>query len=81
MCVQCVIVCVCVMVSVWECARVIGCMCDGLCVCFCVCVQAVVVSYNEDVEVGRCVSRMVDLQCTWAWQVRLVGLSQVNQPY
>jgi len=44
-------------------------------------VQAVVVSYNEDVEVGRCVSRMVDLQCTWAWQVRLVGLSQVNQPY
>lgn len=35
----------------------------------CVCVQEVVVSYNEDVEVGRCVSKMVNLQCTWAWEV------------
>ena len=32
--------------------------------------QSVVVSYNEDVEVGRCVSKMLKLQCTWAWEVR-----------
>ena len=31
--------------------------------------QTVIVSYNEDVEVGRCVSRMLELQCTWAWEV------------
>ena len=32
--------------------------------------QTVVVSWNEDVEIGRCVSKMLQLQCTWAWQVR-----------
>ena len=30
--------------------------------------QSVVVSYNEDVEVGRCVSKKLDLQCTWSWE-------------
>ena len=34
--------------------------------------QSVVVSYNEDVEVGRCVSKMLQLQCTWAWEVSAV---------
>lgn len=29
-----------------------------------------VVSYNEDVEVGRCVSRQLGVQCTWAYDVR-----------
>ena len=29
-----------------------------------------VVSWNEDVEIGRCVSKMLQLQCTWAWEVR-----------
>ena len=33
------------------------------------CLQNVVVSYNEDVEVGRCVSRRVGVQCTWSYQV------------
>ncbi len=33
------------------------------------CLDTVVVSYNEDVEVGRCVSRMLKLQCTWSWEV------------
>ncbi len=32
--------------------------------------QTVVVSYNEDVEVGRCVSKMLNIQCTWSWEVR-----------
>ena len=32
--------------------------------------QTVVVSWNEDVEIGRCVSKMLNLQCTWAWEVR-----------
>ena len=32
--------------------------------------QSVVVSWNEDVEIGRCVSKMLRLQCTWAWEVR-----------
>lgn len=34
------------------------------------CLQNVVVSYNEDVEVGRCVSRTLGVQCTWSYQVR-----------
>lgn len=29
-----------------------------------------VVSYNEDVEVGRCISRQLGVQCTWAYDVR-----------
>ena len=33
------------------------------------CLSDVVVSYNEDVEVGRCVLRVLDVQCTWAWEV------------
>lgn len=35
------------------------------------CLQNVVVSYNEDVEVGRCVSRRVGVQCTWSYQVSM----------
>ena len=27
-------------------------------------------SYNEDVEVGRCISRILGVQCTWSYQVR-----------
>ena len=38
------------------------------------CLQSVVVSYNEDVEVGRCVSKMLKLQCTWSWEVSGRGL-------
>jgi len=33
------------------------------------CLKNVVVSYNEDVEVGRCISRKLQVQCTWAYQV------------
>ena len=33
------------------------------------CLSSVVVSYNEDVEVGRCVSKKVGIQCTWSWEV------------
>ena len=29
-----------------------------------------VVSYNEDVKVGRCISRQLNIQCTWAYDVR-----------
>ena len=39
------------------------------------CLQNVVVSYNEDVEVGRCVSRRVGVQCTWSYQVSSGGCS------
>ena len=35
------------------------------------CLENVVVSYNEDVEVGRCISRKLNTQCTWAYQVCL----------
>ena len=31
-----------------------------------------VVSYNEDVEIGRCISRQLNIQCTWAYDVRNV---------
>ncbi|XP_065896500.1 chondroitin sulfate synthase 3-like isoform X2 [Dysidea avara] len=34
------------------------------------CLENVVVSYNEDVEVGRCISRKLNTQCTWAYQTR-----------
>lgn len=37
------------------------------------CLNSVVVSYNEDVEVGRCLSKMLHLQCTWSWEVRGEG--------
>lgn len=33
------------------------------------CLDNVVVSYNEDLEVGRCISRKLDIQCTWAYEV------------
>ena len=33
------------------------------------CLKNVVVSYNEDVEVGRCISHKIHVQCTWAYQV------------
>ena len=33
------------------------------------CLENVVVSYNEDLEVGRCVSRRLGIQCTWAYEV------------
>ena len=33
------------------------------------CLRNVVVSYNEDVEVGRCISRRVGIQCSWSYQV------------
>ena len=33
------------------------------------CLENVVVSYNEDLEVGRCVSRRLHVQCTWAYEV------------
>lgn len=29
-----------------------------------------VISYNEDVEIGRCISRQLNIQCTWAYDVR-----------
>lgn len=32
------------------------------------CLRNVVVSYNEDVELGRCVSRKLNIQCTWSYQ-------------
>ena len=35
------------------------------------CLTNVVVSYNEDLEVGRCISRKLDVQCTWSYEVRL----------
>lgn len=34
------------------------------------CLSNVVVSYNEDLEVGRCISRRLDVQCTWSYEVR-----------
>ena len=33
------------------------------------CLQNVVVSWNEDLEVGRCISRRLGVQCTWAYEV------------
>ena len=37
------------------------------------CLSKVVVSYNEDLEVGRCISRRLDVQCTWSYEVRLIS--------
>ena len=34
------------------------------------CLANVVVSYNEDLEVGRCISRRLNVQCTWSYEVR-----------
>jgi len=34
------------------------------------CLSNVVVSYNEDLEVGRCISRKLNVQCTWSYEVR-----------
>jgi len=33
------------------------------------CLANVVVSYNEDLEVGRCISRRLNVQCTWSYEV------------
>ncbi|XP_065827214.1 chondroitin sulfate synthase 1-like [Oscarella lobularis] len=33
------------------------------------CMKRTVVSYNEDVEVGRCISRRVGRQCTWSYEL------------
>ena len=33
------------------------------------CLQNVVVSWNEDLELGRCISRRIGVQCTWAYEV------------
>ena len=38
------------------------------------CLENVVVSYNEDVEVGRCISRKLGIQCTWAYEVSVDSL-------
>ena len=38
-----------------------------------------VVSYNEDVEVGRCVSKMLNIQCTWSWEVRADRVSRLER--
>ena len=35
------------------------------------CLQNVVVSWNEDLELGRCISRRLGVQCTWAYEVSL----------
>ena len=35
------------------------------------CLSNVVVSYNEDLEVGRCISRRLNVQCTWSYEVRM----------
>jgi hypothetical protein len=36
------------------------------------CLRSVVVSWNEDLEVGRCISRKLDIQCTWSFEARNV---------
>ena len=33
------------------------------------CLANVVVSWNEDLELGRCISRRIGVQCTWAYEV------------
>ena len=33
------------------------------------CLQHVVLSWNEDLEVGRCISRRLGVQCTWNYEV------------
>ena len=35
------------------------------------CLQNVVMSWNEDLELGRCISRKLNVQCTWAYEVRM----------
>lgn len=34
------------------------------------CLSSVVVSWNEDLEVGRCIMRRLGVQCTWNYEVR-----------
>lgn len=34
------------------------------------CLTNVVVSWNEDLEVGRCIMRRLGVQCTWSYEVR-----------
>lgn len=33
------------------------------------CLDNVVVSWNEDLELGRCISRRLNVQCTWSYEV------------
>ncbi len=42
------------------------------------CLENVVVSYNEDLEVGRCISRRLGIQCTWAYEVSILIIMEVN---
>ena len=35
------------------------------------CLKNVVVSWNEDLEVGRCIMRRLGVQCTWSYEVSL----------
>ena len=37
------------------------------------CLQHEVVSWNEDLEVGRCISRRLGIQCTWNYEVLAKG--------
>lgn len=37
------------------------------------CMKNVVVSYNEDVEVGRCMIRRAKIMCTWSFEVSLLA--------
>ena len=39
------------------------------------CLVNVVVSWNEDLEVGRCIMRRLGVQCTWNYEVRLYAHS------
>ena len=43
------------------------------------CLKNVVVSYNEDVEVGRCISHKLQVQCTWAYQVYIIYSSSLSE--
>ena len=36
------------------------------------CMKNVVVSYNEDVEVGRCMIRRAKIMCTWSYEVSML---------
>lgn len=42
------------------------------------CLSNVVVSYNEDLEVGRCISRRLNVQCTWSYEVRMYDVYMCN---
>ena len=42
------------------------------------CLTNVVVSWNEDLEVGRCIMRRLGVQCTWNYEVRVHTVSVVH---